>query len=360
MSGIYPFDTFSNTQSYYFIGASIPLLVAFLTFFTNHILDIKTMSKKYYHTLNFIGGFYIILAICSIFAFEPSILIMNATASFVLPFLLYMGYISYKNGNKIAIFYLLAQVGFLSMSTLFSLSSFGFLEYNFYSRHGIMVGSFIEMILFSLALAYRIKILEKEKFIIMQKAKDTLEINVKRRTKELEESKKKLEILANKDFLSGLLNRRPLFEISNRLISLAKRENTTISVLLFDIDKFKTINDTYGHKEGDEVIKAFSKILKKERRNSDIVARIGGEEFVILLPSTTHKDAFIIAEEIRKEVETFQVKTKDSTICFTVSCGVSSLRKEDNKMDELIARADKRLYMAKNNGRNIVVDGDIV
>ncbi len=360
MSGIYPFDTFLNTESYYFIGASIPLLVAFLTFFTNHILDIKTMSKKYYHTLNFIGGFYIILAICSIFAFEPSILIMNATASFVLPFLLYMGYISYKNGNKIAIFYLLAQVGFLSMSTLFSLSSFGFLEYNFYSRHGIMVGSFIEMILFSLALAYRIKILEKEKFIIMQKAKDTLEINVKKRTKELEESKKKLEILANKDFLSGLLNRRPLFEMSNRLISLAKRDNTIISVLLFDIDKFKDINDTYGHKEGDEVIKAFAKTLKKDRRVSDLVARISGEEFVILLPSTNHKDASIIAEEIRQEVETLQVQIENFNISFTVSCGVSSLKKEDKNLDDLIARADKRLYMAKNNGRNIVVDNDIV
>ena len=360
MSGIYPFDTFSNTQSYYFIGASIPLLVAFLTLFTNHILDIKTMSKKYYNVLNFIGGFYILLAICSIFAFEPSILVMNATTTFVLPFLLYIGYRSYKSGNKIAIFYLLAQVGFLSMSTLFSLSSFGFLEYNFYSRHGIMAGSFIEMILFSLALAYRIKILEKEKFIIIQKAKDNLEINVKKRTKELEESKKKLEILANKDFLSDLLNRRPLFEMSNKLINLAKREHTIISVLLFDIDKFKTINDTYGHKEGDEVIKAFAKILKKDRRVSDLVARIGGEEFVILLPSTTHKDAFIIAEKIRKEVETFQVKTKDSTICFTVSCGVSSLKKEDNNIDDLIARADKRLYMAKNNGRNVVVDGDIV
>ncbi|MGB7403507.1 MAG: diguanylate cyclase, partial [Arcobacter sp.] len=290
----------------------------------------------------------------------PSILVMNATTTFVLPFLLYMGYISYKSGNKIAIFYLLAQVGFLSMSTLFSLSSFGFLEYNFYSRHGIMVGSFIEMILFSLALAYRIKILEKEKFIIMQKAKDTLEINVKKRTKELEESKKKLEILANKDFLSGLLNRRPLFEMSNRLISLAKRDNTIISVLLFDIDKFKDINDTYGHKEGDEVIKAFAKTLKKDRRVSDLVARIGGEEFVILLPSTNHKDASIIAEEIRQEVETLQVQIENFNISFTVSCGVSSLKKEDKNLDDLIARADKRLYMAKNNGRNIVVDNDIV
>ncbi|MGB5919490.1 GGDEF domain-containing protein, partial [Arcobacter sp.] len=154
--------------------------------------------------------------------------------------------------------------------------------------------------------------------------------------------------------------RRPLFEMSNRLISLAKRDNTIISVLLFDIDKFKDINDTYGHKEGDEVIKAFAKTLKKDRRVSDLVARIGGEEFVILLPSTDHKDASIIAEEIRQEVETLQVQIENFNISFTVSCGVSSLKKEDKNLDDLIARADKRLYMAKNNGRNIVVGGDIV
>ncbi|WP_321469430.1 diguanylate cyclase [Halarcobacter sp.] len=355
MSGIYPFNTFSNTQAYYLIGACIPLVVAFLTLFTNSLLDIKLFSRKYYLTLNTISIFYFILAIWSLFNFKPAITIMNATASLVLPFLLYIGYKSYKAGNKIAIFYLFAQGFFLSLATLFSLSSFGLLDYNYLSRHGIIIGSFLEMILFSLALAYRIKLLEEEKLLIIQKAKNNLEVKVQERTKELEESKKKLEILANKDYLSDLYNRRPLFEISNKLINLAKRDNSDISVLLFDIDKFKVINDTFGHKAGDEVIRYFAKLLKEDRRTSDIVARIGGEEFVIFQPSTKKEDAYNVAQDIRKKVENLEIKTNNKTIKFTVSCGVASLTKEDKKLDELIARADKKLYEAKNTGRNKVI-----
>lgn len=355
MSGIYPFNSFLNTQSYYFIGASIPLLIAFLSLFTSSLLDTKAYSKRCYYILQAIAYFYIALAVWSIFDFRPAITIMNATASFVLPFLLYTGYRSYKAGNKIALFYLFAQSAFLSMATFFSLSSFGLLEYNYLSRHGIMIGSFIEMILFSLALAYRIKLLEEEKLGIIQKAKDDLEIRVKERTIELEKSKKQLEVLANKDCLSDLYNRRPLFQISNKLIKLAKRDHTDVSVLLFDIDKFKSINDTYGHKMGDEVIKAFAKLLKKDRRTSDVVARIGGEEFVILQPSTKLEDAYKVAEEIRAEAEKLQIKNKDIIINFTVSCGVASLKPEDEKLDELMIRADKRLYEAKRNGRNKVV-----
>ncbi|WP_320035678.1 diguanylate cyclase [Halarcobacter sp.] len=355
MSGIFPFDIFFSKESYYLIGTAIPLLIVFLSLFTNSLLDIKQQSKKYYNIINAIAIFYFILALWSIFNFKPAITLMNATASLVLPFLLYIGFLSYKKGNRIAIFYLFAQGFFLSLATLFSLSSFGFLEYNHLSRHGIMVGSFLEMILFSLALAYKIKLLEEEKLIIIQKAKNSLELRVQERTKELEESKKKLEILANKDHLSDLYNRRPLFEISNKLISLAKRDNSDISVLLFDIDKFKVINDIYGHKAGDEVIKSFAKLLKRDRRSSDIVARVGGEEFVILQPATKKEDAYKVAQEIRKKVENLEVISDDKTIKFTVSCGVDSLIKEDTRLDELIARADKKLYEAKNTGRNKVI-----
>ncbi|WP_172658826.1 sensor domain-containing diguanylate cyclase [Halarcobacter ebronensis] len=353
MSGLYPFNRFLDANFYYLIGASIPALVAFLCFFTNSILDIKSISKRFYFLLNFIGFFYLILTFWSILNFKPAILIMNATTSFILPLLIYVGYKSYIKGNKIAIFYLIAQGSFLSMATLFSFSSFGFLEYSLLSRHGIIVGSFIEMILFSLALAYRIKLLEEEKIIIIEKAKDELEIKVKKRTQELEESKKRFEILANKDYLSDLYNRRALFEISDKLISLTKREKTEISLLLFDLDKFKNINDTYGHKIGDEVIKTFAKLLKEKRRKSDIAARIGGEEFAILLPTTKLKDAYNIAEKIRKETEQLQIEDNRLNINFTVSCGVVSLENE-TKFDALLVKADKKLYEAKRAGRNRV------
>jgi len=172
---------------------------------------------------------------------------------------------------------------------------------------------------------------------------------------------KKLEIelreLSNRDPLTNLYNRRYLSDISQDLLSLAKRNDTELSVLMIDIDKFKNINDTYGHDVGDEVIKLLSKQLIDFVRKSDVVARLGGEEFAIIFPNTDVDNAKNKAEEIRKEIELLTINLEDSrTILFTVSIGVSSFNKDvDLEFESILKKSDEALYEAKENGRNRVV-----
>ena len=159
---------------------------------------------------------------------------------------------------------------------------------------------------------------------------------------------------ANYDFLSGLLNSRPFSVIANKALSSAQRHQTDLSVIIFDLDKFKKINDRYGHPAGDKVIKKFSAILTENSRASDSVARTGGEEFIILLPNTHLDDAMLLAEKFRLAASQSAINHNNNTITFTTSCGVSQLKETDTEIESLINRADNALYKAKRNGRNQV------
>lgn len=169
------------------------------------------------------------------------------------------------------------------------------------------------------------------------------------------EMQEELKDKANHDYLTNLYNRRYFYEIAQNIIKIAKRENKPLSVIMIDIDNFKFINDTYGHTTGDEVIKLMASILKKQTRDSDISSRYGGEEFVILLPSTDIEGATRTAETLRAVVESENVKINaDKYIKFTISLGVSSLNDEDKLISEILDRADQSLYYAKKSGKNRV------
>lgn len=351
MNAIPPTNEFLNKENFYTLSSSIPLMLGFMTLFSRSILDTKSNLPKIDFILKSIAIVFMIFTFIALIDFKVVIPAINALASITIPFLLFIGFKSLENRNKIARFYLMAQLPYLSLSTLFSLSAYGYLEYSNISRHGIIIGSLFEIILFSLALAYRIKLLEEEKLYILQSSKDDLEIKIKERTKELEESKEKLKHLANTDSMTNLYNRRFLYEISKKLIYLSKREKQPLSLIIFDIDNFKIINDTYGHKVGDKVIIEFASQLKKHRQ-SDIISRVGGEEFVILLPNTTKEQAFIVANKIREERENNPFITNQINLFFTISGGIDSLKESDVSIEDVISRADIALYKAKNKGRN--------
>lgn len=120
---------------------------------------------------------------------------------------------------------------------------------------------------------------------------------------------------------------------------------------ILDIDKFKNINDTYGHDEGDNVIIFLSNLLQKSIRNEDILARFGGEEFVVLFPHTSLQSTHFIMDRLRHNI---QEQSKNEKIAFTVSIGISELVEDDYELDCTLKRADEALYIAKNNGRNKV------
>jgi len=168
--------------------------------------------------------------------------------------------------------------------------------------------------------------------------------------------RKELERLASTDPMTHLYNRRYFAELATTVIKLAKRSGLTYSVIMVDIDKFKRINDTYGHTIGDDVIIALAKALKYNFRESDIVSRWGGEEFVILLPQTEQEDAMLIAEKFRKIVEALSVViADDKKLSFSISLGVATADIENCfDIENIINNADKALYVAKESGRNRV------
>jgi len=168
---------------------------------------------------------------------------------------------------------------------------------------------------------------------------------------ELKKQRDQLTMMAMRDQLTGLYNRYYLLEVANHRVARAMRNNISVSLLMLDIDHFKLINDTYGHAEGDAVLKEFSKELKAASRKEDVVARFGGEEFVVFLDHSDLLMASEIAERIRKKVEEMRV----GKIKFTVSIGVAELKNGKEGFSELVVRADNAMYKAKTSGRNRVV-----
>lgn len=162
----------------------------------------------------------------------------------------------------------------------------------------------------------------------------------------------KLKYLANTDVLTKLLNRRAMKKQVNKLISASKRYDNDLSFLILDIDFFKKVNDEFGHDVGDIVLVEISKIFRKTTRDSDVVARLGGEEFLIALYNTKIDDAFILSERIRNEISNMKIKNLD--INLTISSGCAVLHKYDN-LNSVLKRGDNLLYKAKNTGRNKTV-----
>jgi diguanylate cyclase (GGDEF)-like protein len=171
---------------------------------------------------------------------------------------------------------------------------------------------------------------------------------------ELQREKARAEEAARIDFLSGLENRRAFYERGESLLRSLERNPGPEAALMFDIDKFKGINDRYGHAGGDAVIRAAADLIRGHRRPGDMAARLGGEEFVLLLPETLPEEALAIAERIRAATEATVVEHEGCRIGFTTSIGVASLTAGES-LDDWIARADAALYRAKQSGRNRVI-----
>lgn len=164
---------------------------------------------------------------------------------------------------------------------------------------------------------------------------------------------KQLRALALNDPLTGVKNRRGLAAAMSQVLSKLEGTQAGLSVISIDIDLFKRINDTYGHKAGDSVLVKVSQLLQQNVRHSDLVARIGGEEFVIVLPEMALTDAQQLAEALRQKIEVSPFMLPDENVSVTASFGVASTSTHIN-FESLLKEADQRLYQAKHQGRNQV------
>lgn len=174
---------------------------------------------------------------------------------------------------------------------------------------------------------------------------------------EIKNKNKELEILATQDSLTGCLNRRAFFQKAEQYFAQAALNGEILACIMADIDKFKTINDTYGHATGDQVIQFVAGILNSKVRGADIVSRYGGEEFCILLKNCDADNASAVAEKMRKKIAEHDTHSDSQTLDIPISAsfGVCDTHSEPRGINELLSKADRALYKAKEEGRNRVV-----
>lgn len=172
----------------------------------------------------------------------------------------------------------------------------------------------------------------------------------------LAQLQEKLTFLSNHDQLTGLYNRNGLMHFFPKELERSKRYDHDLSILLLDIDFFKSVNDTYGHQAGDKILTHLANTLLSTIREGDVAIRFGGEEFVILLPETNRSEAKKLAERIRQNVETSTVSiNKKKWVKYTISLGIATYPESGKNQTKLLASADKALYRAKASGRNQVI-----
>ena len=188
----------------------------------------------------------------------------------------------------------------------------------------------------------------------MEQHKERLESEVKDRTIELEEAKSMAEQQARIDELTNIPNRRYFNEVIRKQLAHAQRNKATLSLCLIDIDFFKRVNDEYGHIAGDIALKSIAELLNNSLREGDMLARFGGEEFIISFPNTTLDDCYAIVERIRTSVEDLVINMDTGNLKLTISAGISGGIIGHYDYDAIYSAADKALYRCKTSGRNRV------
>ena len=284
------------------------------------------------------------------------------------PLVLAVGLSAWWNGYRAARFFVMATMVSLGGALCTALTVSGFIPYTFATFHAAEFGILIDVVLLSLALGDRIKLLrdehdETKQAMLEHKlrasemlaaANAALERTVMERTAELARARDEAERLARTDGLTGVANRRWFEEVAAREVARAQRYKQPLSMILFDIDLFKQINDNHGHATGDVVIQTAASVVQEAVREVDFVARVGGEEFAILLPGIHQAQAVTTAERLRELIAERTATHQGHSLNFTASLGVSECHAGDPDFGALLHRADQAMYLAKRRGRNRV------
>lgn len=239
--------------------------------------------------------------------------------------------------NPLAKFFLMGHTLFIVFNGLAVMYYKGFVKPNYINSHGVGIGIVLEALTLAFIISYRIKILE-----------------------DIRSKQTELKKQASTDPLTQLYNRRYFFAESSHMVEKAQINGEAISIITLDIDHFKVVNDQYGHKAGDLVLVDIANTFHQFSRDKDLIARFGGEEFVIILPSTDGTEAQKCAERIRQGIEGRSINVGDGLILkITVSLGVAEMNVATNEsIENVVNRADKALYEAKTLGRNRVCVAD--
>jgi two-component system, sensor histidine kinase LadS len=332
--------------------------------FTRIFLNLPNRMRKMDRVSIAFIAFYMVMTAASL-VMDYSLAVKAITYS-VFPgivWVLTLSILSINAGYKPAKLFLIAWAALLMGTFVYASVSFGLLPKTFITEYGIQIGSALEMLLLSFALAYRYAELKKENMQLVFQSKEKLEASVAKRTTELSqaleqlaEANARLRESSQRDSLTGLLNRRHFREQFELLIKQNESSGQSLGVLLIDLDNFKTINDQYGHLAGDECLRTLSKTLAMAAAGQHAcIARFGGEEFVIIVPDCNTKKLQKIAETVRARIEAEEINYNSKII--RVSTSIGAYCSENSNIinaDDALRHADEALYQAKNKGRNRV------
>jgi diguanylate cyclase (GGDEF)-like protein len=298
--------------------------------FATAFLDTKIRLPAAHRAVRAIAFTFVALLLLSVlFSSQLAGLLVAFVFVFVFSMtMLLLGGVSLYRGQKAAKYFLLASVSAMIGASLTAASVWGLIPFNAWTYRAVEIGMMLDAVLLAFALGDQFRIGQEEKI--------------------------QAERLSKVDHLTGLNNRRAFNDAIGPMWSSALRSQRHVSIIMLDIDKFKDINDSFGHAIGDVILIETAKVLREECRDADVLARWGGEEFILFLPETDTANAVALAERLRRTIAAIRVDVGEREIVFTASFGVAERSADSSDLQALISSADRLLYEAKAGGRNRV------
>lgn len=338
-----------------------PVLILTLSAqFTRSFLKLRqTMPRVDLAMRGFIALTLLLLGALFLGFRRETILIANCISVLSLAFPI-LGLKLWLQGRREARYYTMAWTAWLVALAFVFMRYFGLNRMYLLSNLLPSVFMLLEALLFSMALADRINLLRRQKeqaeksyLDALRQDKRELERQVRERTAEIERMHRKAVEASRTDMLTGLPNRRAFYDEAVQELERARRYGHSVSLIMLDIDSFKAINDSHGHAAGDEVLRHLAGILGQEKRSHDLVGRLGGEEFALILPEASPTEAVSLAERIRAAIAADLAVHNGVAMAYSASFGVAQ-RRPGESIESLLHRADEALYAAKAAGRNRV------
>lgn len=318
--------------------------------FARNFLDTQSNSPRVDRSLKrSILAFLAVFFLACVFG-NTQLQALRVSFVFALAFsitMLSLGIWAVRCGIPNARYFLLASLASAIGSNLTALSVWGIIDFDEWRYRAVEIGMLVDATLLAIALGGQFRAAQLERVRAEIAGMELAEINQK-----LNESLRELERLAATDLLTGLWNRRYFENVATHEMDRALRYKYATSLLVFDIDHFKAINDTCGHRTGDDVLKELARTVRQNMRESDSVTRWGGEEFTVLMPNTNLSAAAEAGEKLRQAVESHSFPR---SLKLTISVGAAEWASPGESLDRWIDRADYALYQAKHGGRNCVV-----
>ncbi|MDO6427238.1 diguanylate cyclase [Thalassotalea sp. 1_MG-2023] len=314
------------------LNSNVLSMPSFLVLFIMLIFDTKKRYPKEHLALSLLLVLLVGDFIYSLFDISAALKPASTLAATMMLITFGVSISLWRKREPLAKYFFLGHSMFIIFNMLAVFYYKGLSDFNQINSHGVGIGILLEALMMAFVLSYRIKELER-----------------------IKGKQEELKRLAETDPMTELFNRRYFQKAAQQAIHDAKEKQNTISIMVIDIDHFKTINDNYGHSMGDDIIITFAKLLMQHQRDNDIVCRYGGEEFLLLLPGCDSDNAYKVAERIRQAAsEEVIVNTQQNPVTYTVSIGVHQLDLTSDTIQSAINAADKALYHAKSAGRNQV------